>query len=133
MTYKEILDAMNKRCPFNEYNGIRVTELGKDRCTVRLELRPESMNAFGAAHGGLIYSMCDAAAGVAVCLGGRPGVTLSGSIRYLCPSKGEYLRAEGEVIKSGKSIVFVETKVWDSEGTLTAVGSFEYYIVEDKV
>ena len=132
MTDKELLDRINKRCPYNIYNGIRVTELGEGCCTVETVLRPESKNPWGAAHGGLVYSLCDVAAGVAVSLGDRHGVTVSGNIHYLRPSGGEYLRAEGRIVKDGRHIVFVETEVRDADGILTAVGSFEYFIVEDK-
>lgn len=131
MTKQEKIEAVNARCSYNRYNGIRVVELSDDTCVTEGELREESMNPWGMAHGGFVYSLCDVAAGVAVSQTERMGVTLSGNIYYLRPSKGRKLRAEGRIIKNGKTVVLVETNVYNDEGVHTARGEFQIYIMED--
>lgn len=132
MADKELIDSINACCNYNMYNGIKVVDLGEDYCIVEGVLRDETFNPWGMAHGGFVYSLCDVAAGVVVSRGTRQGVTLSGSMRYLRPSRGAKLRAEGKIIKDGRSVAFVETSVYDDEGTLTAQGNFEVFIVDDK-
>ena len=127
MTKQEKIAAINARCSYNKYNGIRVADLGDDYCIVEGELRDEAMNPWGMAHGGFVYSLCDVAAGVAVSERGCRGVSLSGSMYYLRPSVGKYLRAEGRIIKDGKTVALVETNVYNDEGELTARGEFQIF------
>ena len=44
---------------------------------------------------------------------------------YLHPSYGSRLRAEGKVLKSGRTITVIEASVYDERGVLTARGTFE--------
>ena len=132
MTKKELIDGVNERCGYNKYNGIKVTDIGDDYCIVEGELRDEAMNPWGMAHGGFVYSLCDVAAGVVVSKANRHGVTLSGSMNYLRPSRGSRLRAEGRIVKDGRSVVFVEASVYDDRGVLTARGDFQIFVVENK-
>ncbi len=126
---REFLEKTNACCPYNTHNGITVADVGEGFCVVEGELNDKAFNPWGMAHGGFVYSLCDVAAGVAVAYTGRHCVTLSGSMSYLRPSKGTKLRAEGRIIKDGKTIVVVEASVYDDGGTLTARGSFELFIV----
>ena len=129
MDKEKILAVMNeKSCGFNKHNGITVADFSEAGCTVEGKLTPEAKNPLGMAHGGFIYSLCDAAAGIAAFLAGRPGVTLSSDMHFLHPSGGEALRCEGRVIKKGAHVVVVETKVFDDSGTVTATGLFEMFV-----
>ena len=131
MTKEEAIKQINGRCTYNMHNGITITDLGEDFCVVEGELKPEAMNPWGMAHGGFIYSLCDVAAGVAVSQLSRKGVTLSGTMYYLRPSTGKKLRAEGRIIKDGKTVVLVETNVYNDAGVHTARGEFQIYVTED--
>lgn len=131
MTKKEKIAAINARCNYNKYNGIKVVDFGDDYCVVEGELRDEAMNPWGMAHGGFVYSLCDVAAGVAVSERGCRGVTLSGSMYYLRPSNGKKLRAEGKIIKDGKTVALVETNVYNDDGVQTARGEFQIYKTQD--
>ena len=79
---------------YNRHNGITLVEMEEGHSVVEAKLTRESMNPQGSAHGGLIFSMADTAAGCACLSRGRTAVTLSGTGKYLRPGKGEYLRAE---------------------------------------
>lgn len=127
MDKQEYLNLVNTRCEYNKYNHIYTTDIGPDFSVVEVELRPESLNPLGMAHGGLVYSLCDVAAGVAVGQRARTFVTLSGSLSFLRPGKGKKLRCEGRIIKPGRTVNVVETSVYDDSGTLTARGIFEIY------
>lgn len=132
MTNQEKIEAVNKRCNFNIHNGIKVVELEEGFCAVEAELCENAMNPWGMTHGGMVYSVCDVAAGVVVSQTERRGVTQSGTVYYLRPSTGSKIRAEGRIIKNGKTVVLVETNVYNDKGVHTARGEFQIYIVDAK-
>lgn len=127
MTDEEKITKLNSRSAFNRYNGICVTAVGEGSGTVETVLSANSMNPWGSAHGGLVYAMCDVAAGVAAMGLSAGGVTQSGSLYYLRPAVGSKLRAVGTAIKKGKTVSLVQTDVYDDEGVLVARGEFEYF------
>ncbi len=133
MTKNEIMDRLNKRSPFNKHNGVTVTDIGKGTSVVEAELNDHTSNPFGKAHGGLMFTMCDVAAGVAATGGISAGVTQSASMYYLRPGIGRSLRAEGKVLKAGRTVSNVETNVFDETGTLIARGEFEFFHTRDKL
>lgn len=132
MTQEEKIAIINECSSYNKNNGIKVVDLGDDYCVVEGELCENTKNPWDMAHGGFIYSICDVAAGVAVSQLDRRGLTLSGSLYYLRPSYGTKLRVESKIIKEGKTVVLVDTNVYNDENVLTASGKFQIYIVDEK-
>lgn len=81
-----------------------------------------------AAHGGSIAGLIDAALGVAclsaVCEEMKVVATVSLSINYLKPAHlHDHITAFAEVIKKGKSLLFVEGKLTNQKGELIATAS----------
>ncbi len=130
MDKQEYLKEVNTRCEYNKHNRIYTTDIGPDYSVVEAELRPESLNPSGMAHGGFVYSLCDVAAGVIVGQRAKSFVTLSGNLYFLRPGRGKKLRCEGKVVKPGRTVNVVDTCVYDDEGTLTAKGTFEIYTLD---
>ncbi len=130
MDKQEYLKEVNTRCEYNKHNRIYTTDIGQDYSVVEAELRPESLNPSGMAHGGFVYSLCDVAAGVIVGQRAKSFVTLSGNLYFLRPGRGKKLRCEGKVVKPGRTVNVVDTCVYDDEGTLTAKGTFEIYTLD---
>ena len=130
MIKQDKLKLMNSCGGFNKHNGVTVTDISDELCVVEGELLPEAMNPQGMAHGGFVYSLCDVAAGAVVGQNGGEFVTLSANMSYLRPSKGTKLRAEGRLLKKGRTVCVVDTFVYDDQDRLTARGTFEIYIVK---
>lgn len=130
MSKQEKPDELNARCAYNRHNGIVITDISDELCVVEGELVPQTMNPLGMAHGGFVYSLCDVAAGALVRQFEPNFVTLSASINYLRPSQGTRLRAEGRLVKRGRTVSVVDTFVYDDQDRLTARGSFEIYIMK---
>lgn len=130
MDKQRFINKVNTRCEYNKYNHIFVTDVEPESAVVEAELRPESLNLLGMAHGGFVYSMCDVAAGVIIAQYADKFVTLSGNLYFMRPSKGKKLRCEARIIKRGRTVNVVETSVFDDSGAVTAKGTFEIYIME---
>ena len=130
MTKQDKIKLMNSCSGFNMHNGIVISDISDELCVVEGELKPEAMNPLGMAHGGFVYSLCDVAAGALVGQNGGEFVTLSANMSYLRPSQGTRLRAEGRLLKKGRTVCVVDTFVYDDQDRLTARGAFEIYIVK---
>ena len=81
-----------------------------------------------AAHGGSVASLMDAALGVAalskVCTSNRIVATVTITINYMRPAlNNDHLTAHARVVKSGKSLLFVECSITNQNEALVASGS----------
>jgi len=115
--------------PFVEHLGIRLVERSKERAIVSLAKRPDLLNSWGAAHGGVIMTMLDLVMSVAVRghYGTAGGVlTIDMSVGFLNASYGD-ITAEGRVLNAGKSTAFCEAEAHDETGKLLskAIGTFK--------
>ncbi len=134
MDYLEKLrEEVNARGGFMKYNHMHMTALEEGFCEIRTTLTEYSLNPHGVAHGGLLFSLCDTAAGIAATSMGRDTVTQSADIHFLRPGSGTELIAQGKVIKCGSNIAFCTTEIRDDQQRLVACANFEmFYIGPDK-
>lgn len=117
---------------FNSHNHIVVTEVGEGTSVVEVEMTQDAMNPLGMAHGGLIFSMCDVATGVAARTGGRITVTLDSSIHFLRAAKDTpKLVAHGRVVKEGRTTGLAVAEVFNAEGVLLATADVTVYYVDE--
>ena len=117
---------------FNSHNHIVVTEVGEGTSVVEVEMTQDAMNPLGMAHGGLIFSMCDVATGVAARTGGRITVTLDSNIHFLRRAKDtEKLVARGRVVKAGRTTGLVTAEVFDDTDKLIATADMTVYYVDE--
>lgn len=115
--------------PFAEYLGIRLVERSKERAVVAITKRPDLLNSWGAAHGGVIMTMLDLVMSMAV--RGHYGIaggvlTMDMSVGFLNASYGD-ITAEGRVLNAGKSTAFCEAEARDASGKILskAIGTFK--------
>ena len=113
---------------FNSHNHIVVTEVGDGTSVVEVKLAPESLNPLGMAHGGLIFTLCDVATGVAARTGGRITVTLDSNIHYYRPGRaGHKLTAVAYERKRGRKTSVYMVEVHDDEGVHIADAVFTMF------
>jgi uncharacterized protein (TIGR00369 family) len=114
---RRVADAMlaqaNQGSGVPGYLGIRMAEIGPGWCVAELEVRPDLLNPFGAAHGAVLASLVDHVLGSAVIaivpIGTWPA-TLEFKLNYLAPARVGTLSARAEVrsISSRTAVVNVE-------------------------
>ena len=98
---------------------IEVAEDGHSVCT--LKLRDDHKNLFGDVMGGVLFTLADFAFAVATSTPERYTTTLTSEIRYLARAKGDFLKAECTVVKSGKTACFADVSVSDETGKTAAL------------
>jgi uncharacterized protein (TIGR00369 family) len=114
--------------PFLDVLGVEPEFAENGHSRIRLHLRPELLNSFHVAHGGVVMSILDFAMAAAArsshehILG---VITIDMTTSFLRPSKG-ILIAEGKVLKAGSTVNYCEGSIFNEAGQLTAksTGSF---------
>ena len=92
---------------------------------------PALNNPNGVVHGGIIYTMVDSSMGRAVQYGlpkGEHCATIEIKISYLTSVREGTVTVETEVVKQGRNIAFLTSKVTDDQDRLVATASGTMFI-----
>lgn len=126
MTYLENYRHSN---PFMDYNHIEAVDCGPDDSEVTLIIRPESRNAHGVVHGGMLFSMADCVAGLTARGDGRDYVTQSCHMNFMHNVSEGTLHAVGHAISRGGTVVIVRVEIRTDGGKLLAEGTVDMFCV----
>ena len=130
MDQNKFIRYINSFLGYNHHNGIKLVALEEGHSVVEVQLTRDSMNPQGTAHGGLIFSIADTAAGCACISRGRSAVTLSGNVNYLRPGKGEYLRAEATEQHYGSKTAVYRVTITDPQQNKVAELVMTFFLGE---
>ena len=120
--------------PFLEHTGAKLKSFKKGSAEVELYAKPHHLQHLGFIHGGVISTLMDNTGWYAAMSNldkGYTAVTMEIKINYLKPATGNYLIANAEVKRQGKTTSFVTIELM-CEGKLTAYATGTYAILEDK-
>lgn len=103
--------------------GFRFLEFKEGRAVMELEPGEHQYNPIGTVHGGVIVALLDSVAGSAVHTTLPAGVgytTVSLNTSFLRPVRADTgaLRAEGVLLRAGRSVALAEAKLVDADGSL---------------
>ena len=106
-----------------EQAGIVILEAkpGYSKCSMKVDRR--HLNAVGAVMGGAIFTLADFCFAVAVNgdISNGTIVSVDSTIKYVGKTKTDTLIAEACEVKSGRTLVFYDIKISDSDGNQVAV------------
>lgn len=107
--------------PFAQRLGIELLELRPGYSRMRLAIDPSMANFHGIVHGGVIFSLADAAFAAASNAHGDPAVALAMSIQFFdAPRAGSTLLAEAREERLGRRAAFYAMTVVDDAGRTIA-------------
>lgn len=115
--------------------GITTEERSPGRARMRLAVSPAWSNPNGVLHGGVVYTLIDYSMGGAVQPSlpeGDSCASIEVKVSYLAPVREGTLTAETQVVKQGRNVAFLESKVTDETGRLIATGSGSMFIFRSK-
>ena len=130
MELDELKARVNADEGYTRLNGMEVTALSPGYCEVRAAVGREKLNPHGIAHGGLLFTLCDTAAGVAATTLGRNVVSRAADIHFLHPALGGTLTARGRVADAGGHMACCTAEVLDDRGEILATASFEMFFIQ---
>jgi uncharacterized protein (TIGR00369 family) len=103
--------------------GFTLTDIAPGRATIEIDVDERFANPMGTLHGGVLCDIADAAMGMAYASElerGESFTTLELKINFFKPVWRAHLRAEGKVVKRGRTVGMVECDVLDEKGSLVA-------------
>jgi len=121
-----------QQCKFLHHLNIKLHQVCDGVVEASVPLQPSYMQHQQAAHGGLITTLADSAAGfaaISMTPHDREVVTVELKISFLKAARGASLVAKGKVIKSGRQFHFCEAEVW-SDAILVAKASATMAVVQ---
>lgn len=114
-----------------EFLGFRLTAWKEGFVRLEMPVRPEHRNTVGFLHGGVIASLLDIAGAVSGSYGIASefvSVTINLNCNFISPHTAQHVVAEGELIRTTKSLFFAQSKLFDPENKrlcATATGTYK--------
>ena len=115
----EELAARIGATPFYAWAGISLVSAGNGEVEVAMDIADHHLNVQGLAHGGMLATLADTAAGLAVRTRLDPGrrhVTVQLNVNYLSPASPGRVLARGRAVLVGAQIAVAEAEVTDERG-----------------
>ena len=108
---KIIVNKLFDQDAFSQWLGIKIIEVSKGYCQLKMTVRKEMLNGFQIAHGGIAYSLADSALAFASNSNGNKSLSVETSISHTVSIKdGDQLTATTEELSlSDKIGVYIIT------------------------
>lgn len=124
--------------PFLRHLGATVTVITDGCAEIVLPLKPEHMNSWDVAHGGVTMTLLDVAmalAGRSLDPDARTGVTIEMKTSFLQPGgkPGSQLTAKGKAFHRSSTMCFCEGELWNGSRLVAkSMGTFKYLRRSDR-
>lgn len=119
---ERVARVMLERDALSAWLGLEVLDVAPRRCTCRMTVRPEMVNGFGVAHGGIVYSFADSAFAFACNTQGRVTVSIENSITYPAAiHPGDVLTAVAAEEASSRTLGYYRVDVTNHDGVTVAL------------
>lgn len=126
---EEIMDGIRRHIqPVHGMEYARILEISPGHAKISVEVRPESINLYGNAHGGFLFTLCDMAAGMATYAYEISNVTQTSSIQFLKAVSGGTIYVEANALHKGSKTVVNQVSITDEEGKLLVSAAFTMFL-----
>lgn len=118
--------------PMTKAMGLRGEAIGGDQARIRMLGQPDQVNSRGDVHGGAIATLLDCAMAAACRSHNPPGfgvVTIDMTLHFIAAGRGDVI-GTGKCERRGRSISFARAEVHAEDGTLLALGTGTFKLVE---
>ncbi len=135
MNDNSVQNVLHQATPYEgtylEFLGFRLTTWKEGFVRLEMPVRSEHRNTVGYLHGGVIASLLDIAGAVSGSYGiaeDYVSVTINLNCNFIAPHKAGQVIAEGELIRTTRSLFFAQSKLFDPETNrlcATATGTYK--------
>ncbi|MCZ7630953.1 MAG: PaaI family thioesterase [Microthrixaceae bacterium] len=120
--------------PLSEFLGMEVADEGGGHASAHIDAGPAHLNPHGFVHGAAVFAMVDTSMGAAVMGMLEPTqrcTTIELQMRFLRPFVEGRLTAETTVIKPGRRVMHLESRVTDQSGRLVATATSSFAVIDE--
>ena len=115
------------------FENYEIKEMRDGRVTVTTKVVDSSLNYYGNAHGGYLYTLCDQISGLVVISLDLDVVTLQSSINYLKAGYlGDELTIKGECVHKGRTTCVVDVDLINQDGKNVCKATFTMFITGER-
>ncbi|CYW33393.1 Phenylacetic acid degradation-related protein [Streptococcus suis] len=123
-----MLDKLNLQ-PITVLDDYQATMLNEKEVLLTTKVTEKSLNPYGIAHGGFLFTLADSVAGLTTVVRGAYSVTLQSNIHYMKAAKlGDTLSVIGSCTHDGSRTKVVEVKIENQDKQLLASASFTMFV-----
>ncbi len=108
---RQAILSVSAASPFNRQHGFEIAELSPGHATLKMIADDAAFNHAQVLHAGAVAGLLDTAVGFAAATVAGQVVTVGLNISYFAPSTGRTFEARADVIRAGRTQVFVEAKL----------------------
>ncbi|HEM6327880.1 TPA: PaaI family thioesterase [Streptococcus suis] len=124
----KVLDKLNLQ-PITVLDDYQATMLNEKEVLLTTKVTEKSLNPYGIAHGGFLFTLADSVAGLTTVARGAYSVTLQSNIHYMKAAKlGDALSVIGSCTHDGSRTKVVEVKIENQDKQLLASASFTMFV-----
>ena len=115
------------------FENYEIDTMRDGHVVVTTKVVESSLNYYGNAHGGYLFTLCDQISGLVVISQGVDGVTLQSSINYLKAGRlGDILTIHGECVHSGRTTRVVGVDITNQEGANVCKATFTMFVTGER-
>lgn len=119
---ERVVSQMLEHDALSRWLGLEVLSVVPRGSTCRMTVRPEMVNGFGVAHGGIVFSLADSAFAFACNTHGRVTVSIENSITYPAAiHPGDVLTATAAEDAASNRLSYYRVEVRNQEDQLVAM------------
>lgn len=112
---RDRVQGIFERAPFMDLLGVRLVDVGEGWVETELAITDQLRQQHGFAHAGVVSTLADHTAGAAATTAtpeDRSVLTADYTIHLLRPGAGDLLRARGEIVRAGRTLIVAHAEVW---------------------
>jgi len=119
--------------PLKRHLGMSIRTIEPGHATAEITIDERHLNPNGVAHGSVVFAMVDTAMGAAVMSlvpDGKACTTTDIHVRFARPIIAGPIVADTLVVKPGRTLMHIESKVTDSDGKLVATATGAFMVID---
>ena len=119
--------------PLGDFIGMELLRPTPGTAVARVRVSETHHNPHGYVHGGVVFTLVDTSMGAAVMSmlpEGQRCSTIECQVRFLRPVVNAELLCESTVIKPGRRVFHLESRVTTSEGEIVAMGTGSFAVID---
>ena len=115
------------------FENYEIQQMKDGQVVVTTKVVDSSLNYYGNAHGGYLFTLCDQISGLVLISQGVDGVTLQSSINYLKAGQlGDQLTISGTCVHSGRTTRVVDVAIHNQAGASICKATFTMFVTAER-